>query len=287
MKNKEAITELFEENKQEGFDFSRYPDLIRRKKDNTQKIGSFKKDDLSKWTKAQRGLVHWTNLGGVFSNKSVGRDIIIRSSFFKERGFLKGSVLDIGGGWGLYRQWWEPNESDFYIVHDPGIDRFLHGAHKAHKEHYQRAFSLPMTFVEGFGEELPYRNEIFDTCLIASTLDHCVSPEKVLAEAYRCLKGREGVMLILQRCDTPQRSTTYIYFLKRLLKILCEPKRLLSEIYHRLFFRVGHLHHFSDKNIVMLLEQAGFCNIKTSIVAGMGNFYAFEAKKERGKVERL
>lgn len=278
MRAKKDIRELFEKGKQADFDFSQSPDFIRRKEESAQQAKLFEKGDLSRWARTQRGLMHFTKVKSIFSKEYVETGVLQRDSFFRERGGLKGNVLDIGGGWGLYRQWWKPEVSDVYFVHDPGIERYLRGAHKIHHDYYQRAFSLPMTFVEGFGEELPYENEVFDTCLIADSLDHFVEPEKVLAEAYRCLQSASGAVLILQKCDAGERSRQP-NILKRLLKNLRNPRRFLSKIYHWLFYKGHHLHHFSSEDIVTLLEQAGFSKVQVTGLAKAKSIYAFEANR--------
>ncbi len=278
MRNKEDIRELFQKDKQAGFDFSQAPDLIRRKEVTAQATDLFGKDDLSKWERAQHGFNHYTKVKSIFSREYVDANFVSFGSFFKERRYLKGNVLDIGGGWGLLRQWWEPSSSDIYIVHDPGVERFLRGVHKVHHDYYERAFSLPMTFVEGFGEELPYKNNVFNTCVIKSTLDHCITPEEVLAEAYRCLQTQGGDIIILQSCDTGEQSHQP-HILTRLLKNLRYPKRFLSKIYHWLFYQVGHVQHFSRDDIVTLLEQAGFSKVRVSKVPKTQSIYAFEANK--------
>jgi ubiquinone/menaquinone biosynthesis C-methylase UbiE len=136
-----------------------------------------------------------------------------------------------------------------------------------------------MTFVEGFGEELPYKNEVFDTCIIAAALDHCIDPGRVLAEAYRCLKTAGGTILVLQSCRTSRSKGHRPHILMRLWKLLRDPARLLREIYIRLFYQDRHLHHFYPSDITLWLEQAGFLQIQTSNVTGTSSVYAFEAKK--------
>jgi ubiquinone/menaquinone biosynthesis C-methylase UbiE len=279
MDSQKGIKRLFREGDQMYFDFSQAPTLITRKERNN--LTKPFKEDASQWDKAQRSFMCWTKDERMFTREYIESGKETFTAFFKERGYLQGNVLDIGGGWGLYRQWWEPGESDVFIVHDPGVERFLSGPHELHHDYYSRAFSFPMTFVEGFGEAPPYKDGLFDTCLIAAALDHCIDPPKVLAEAYRCLKPG-GSILVIQRCDSPQ-SQSHIgrsHILKRLVKYFVHPKRLLSILYKRLFYSDHHLHHFRLTDITSLLERVNPSKIDTYVVPGSKQgIYAFEAQK--------
>ncbi len=278
VRNKEDIKKLFKKENQTDFDFSQSPDFIRRKNEDGDGARLFEGDDLSRWARIQRGMMHMAKVKSIYSKEYVEKGMSMYDSFFKEKGVLRGDVLDIGGGWGLFRQWWEAGSSNVYIVHDPGIERFLRGAHKMHQSYYQRAFSLPMTFVEGFGETLPYRDDVFDTCIIAAALDHCISAEKVLCEACRCLQSAGGTILILQKCYVAG-CTAQPSIWRRLSKHLSNPKRLLAKIHHQLFYTGSHLHHFSPDDVVMLLERAGFTDVRASELRATNDVYAIEAKK--------
>ena len=280
IRNQEDVKSYLRNDEQMHFDFSQAPTLIRRLKEkNTLETEVFRKEDMSRWVRAQKSFLCWINDKKVFTKQYIESGITAYNAFFKERGCLQGNILDIGGGWGLFRQWWEPGESDVFIVHDPGVERFLRGPYKLHHHYYQRAFSLPMTFVEGFGEELPYKNDIFDTCLIAATLDHCIYPHKLCAEAYRCLRPG-GTILVMQSCGSSEFNSHRPHILKRLLKHLRHPKRGLPIIYDRLFHASYHLHHFYPADITLLLEQVAFSKIRTSIVPTTQDVWAFEAIKE-------
>lgn len=280
MRDQEVIKKLFKKDEQIYFDFSLAPTLIKCQERDTLEAKVAKKEDMSRWSEAQHSFLRWIKDKEVFTKEYIESGKTAFDAFFKKRGLLRGNILDIGGGWGLFRQWWEPGEFDVFIVHDPGAERFLHGPHRLHYNYYQRAFSLPMTFVEGFGEELPYKDDIFDTCLIAATLDHCIYPEKVCAEAYRCLRPR-GTILIIQGCLSSQPISHRPHILKRLLKHLRHPKHFLL-IFHNWLFHVDHhLRHFSSpEDITLLLEQVGISEIQTNIVPTTQNNYAFVAIKE-------
>jgi SAM-dependent methyltransferase len=278
MQDREGIRDLFREDKKADFDFTQAPQLITRRGMKTTGPKAFKPEDVTRWSKAQLSFFNWAKDKKVFTKEYIECGKAAYDFFFKRRGSLWGNILDIGGGWGLYRQWWIPGKSDFFIVHDPGVERFLGGPHELHLFYYQRAFSLPMSFVEGFGEDLPYKDGIYDTCLIAATLDHCINPEKVLTKAYRCLKSG-GIILVIQNCNLTQHKGRQLHIFRRLLKHLFRPKHLLNILYNRVFHQDHHLHHFVPDDITLLLAGVGFKKIRTDIVPLMKNVFAFEAKK--------
>jgi len=278
MKEHISIDGLFKEDKKVHYDFSQSPALVRLRDNKAGRI--FDKDHAAKWEKAQNRFLRWTKDWKVFSGKHVRDGKLIYDGYFKKRGCLVGSVLDIGGGWGLFKEWWEKKGADIFIVHDPGIERFLCGPHALHREYYKKAFSLPMTFVEGFGEDLPYKDGVFDLCLISAALDHCVWPDKVMQAAYWCIRPG-GIILIIQRCLPVKPAGNLASALSRLKAYLLKPERLPHAFFIKLFYRNCHLHHFSAQNMTALLEQAGFSRVGTEIISQAENIYAFEAEKRQ------
>jgi SAM-dependent methyltransferase len=260
--------------------------LIRCRKDNSQGTELFEVSKSPKWRKAQSSFLHWTKNKNIFTEKYIGDGKTTFDALFKALGPLRGSILDIGGGWGLFRQWWEPTGSDIFIVHDPGVERFLQGPHELHRNYYERAFGLPMSFVEGFGEELPYEDEIFDTSIIAATLDHCLDPKKVISEAHRCLKPG-GTLIVIQSCVSSQPLSNSLNIAKRLLKHLHNPVRFATVMADRLFQPDHHLHRFTSNDVALLLEHTGFSEVHINIVPTTQditthNVYAFETEKSTG-----
>ena len=277
----QTMTEkFFRETEKAHFDFSQAPSLITRAPGAGEAGGLLRSADMSRWRRTQEGFLERTKDKQKYTDEDMQRARSEYGAFFKERGLLAGNVLDVGGGWGLYRQWWEAGDSDVFIVHDPGVERFLRGAYDSHYKHFPRAFSVPMTFVEGFGEELPYRNDVFDLCLVAAALDHCADVDQVLAEAYRCLRVG-GLILILQSCRSANGGKGRPISLKRWLGRLRQPRRLLRHLYNRLFGPPDHLHHFDVAGLVSSLQRVGFSDVRPSSRPVRKQVYAFEATKGR------
>lgn len=280
MDHRPDVRTLFEEEKQVYFDFSQAPAMITRKADMPGASNVLDDADVQRWTKVQEGFIERSKNPDNYTDKRIEDGKRKHDTFYDKRGPLRGNVLDIGGGWGQHREWWEAKESDVYVVHDPGIERFLKfGPHSSHRRHFRRAFGLPMTFVEGFGEDLPYKEDSFDTCLIAATLDHCADPKKVFAGAYRCLR-HGGSILVLAFCRVPRGASDRPHVVKRAMRQLCHPMGLLGRLYTRLFDPPDHLQHFAVADLVMLLERAGFSGVSASSGPAVGyDVYAFAAQK--------
>ena len=278
MQGKRDMKKLFKKEEQKLHDFSQGKNLIKSNEGVARLNKLFSNDIIKKWWDAQKVCLTWTKDKKIFPEDYVGSSKLAYDAYFKQRGLLKGKLVDVGGGWGLFRQWWKPGKSDFYIVHDPGIERFLRGPHKLHYKHYKKAFGLPMSFVEGYGEKLPYKNNLFDTWINMAALDHCIDTDMVMKEAYRVLKPK-GTVIVIQRIHKHQVEHKKLYLLKRLLKHLPHPRRLLYIIYNRLVYKDEHLHHFEKEDMVDLLKRAGFSSITTTEIPNMENNFAFEGRK--------
>ncbi len=269
--------EYFSESAGTDYDFSEAPVFVglAGKDGVVNRIAT--QGGYARWESAQSAFMDWTKDERVFDRAYVQKGKDIFDLFFADRGLLQGNVLDVGGGWGLFRQWWEGSGELVYICHDPGVERFRKGPHSLHRELYRHAFTQKMTFVEGFGENMPYRDCVFDTGIIAATLDHCFNPGKVIAEMCRCIKNN-GTILIVQHCEAGTSPVIARSRLHSRLKLLLHPKELIRKIFLRLLHPDRHLHHFLKKDIYGFLNAAGFDGIREKEINDAG-LYAFEAKK--------
>ncbi len=268
-----ALERLFNANELRRFDFSEAPTLIRGEAATALAGALIEEEDIALWQRAQSMFLGWTADRRRFSRDYIETAKRTYDEFFQRRGLLEGGVLDIGGGWGLFREWWQPGDSGVFVVHDPGVERFLRGPYQLHREYYQRALGLPMTFVEGYGEALPYADGVFDVCLIASALDHCIDPATVLNQAHRCLRPRGTLLLILGDCHT-SRTNMYVAYFAAAARYLRHPGSLFHAILR--FLRPDpHMHHFSSEQITVLLKQSGFSEVTVTPV--MSGVHAFEA----------
>jgi SAM-dependent methyltransferase len=277
---KPIIGELFRPELRDRYDFSEAPTLVRMRSVDAI-THDVSRDRMSAWARSQRIFMAWTRERGVFTAEAVRRGKEVVDRFFETHGPLRGSVLDIGGGWGLYRQWWSREPRDVFVVHDPGVARFRNGPHDLHREHFALAFSRPMTFVEGFGEFLPYRDESFNRCVIASALDHCLDPSRVLGEAIRCLKPG-GLLIVLQDCHAEPRQPATEQppsLLARLGRAIRSPGRALSSLWIRLRYPDVHLFHFRVAELRESLVAAGSPSVTVEAGPRGGDSFCFLARK--------
>ena len=267
---------LFRDEVVSRYDFAGAPRLVRGRSGDelTTVYGTAR---VAAWARAQKIFMAWTRERAVFTEETVARGKQTYDEFFAEHDLLRGQVLDIGGGWGLYREWWTPDPSDLFVVHDPGVERFLAGPHEHHKRLYARAFALPMSFVEGFGETLPYVDRSFDRCVIAASLDHCLDPARVLAECRRCLRPG-GKLLLLQHCHAEHAPAARPESLvRRLLRALRSPRRAVASAWLRLRYPDVHLHHFRVSALSEALHAAGFSSVEVEPGPDGGDSFRFIA----------
>lgn len=71
-------------------------------------------------------------------------------------------------------------------------------------------------FVQGLGEYLPFKNELFDQVIYATSLDHFISPVETLLEAKRVLKPDGMICIWIGEKDpnTPKPSESPEWYIK-------------------------------------------------------------------------
>ncbi len=258
-RHKPEVSRWFKATALDDYDTARGPELYILEDERHAGV-----DDSAweKWDDGQRDFIGWSR-GTATATKPYVKESMRRGDrLFAHRGELTGSVLDVGGGWGLFRRWWQRSPGDHFIVHDPALERFLGGAPSLYRELYGEALKLPMTFVVGFGEELPYKDESFKEFICAAALDHTMQPERVLAEGYRCLKPGGRVLIILHLegvAGTEQ--TLKRSFGRRLLRALRHPFKTIRRIFQGPP-QDHHMHHFTVDGVLNLLKAAGFTELE-------------------------
>lgn len=236
----------------------------------------------SDWRGKQEAFIKWTRDPVMFNEADVAQNTALYRRYFEEtRGLLAGRVLDIGGGWGLFRKFWRAEGDACFTVHDPGAERFTVSPPETLQRHFSDGLARPAWFVEGFGEQLPYQDASYDLVMVASALDHCADPARVLAEARRVLRPG-GTLLLIQGFDheegqpQPQGRS----FLERLGRLLADPRRLHRAIRQRLFHRgEPHMHHFTRASLRAMVEAAGFAGYVETVISERFGVLGIEARK--------
>jgi SAM-dependent methyltransferase len=269
------VTALFREGELPRYDLSRAPALIRLLDDRLPEVD----DELWKrWGSFQSEFLDWTRERAGVCPEYVAESIARLVELFDYRGPLEGDVLDVGGGWGLLRRWWRGGEDSLYVVHDPALERFLVGPPPLYRELYGESLERPMTFVAGFGEDLPYRDAAFDEFICAATLDHAMDPRRVLVEGHRCLKPGGRVLVILHCAGlSGEERTLRLPLGARLGSALRHPLRSVKRLLKG--SKDHHLHHFTVEGLTGLLEEAGFTGVEVRPYGEGSGARAFLARK--------
>lgn len=232
----------------------------------------------AEWKRKQDMLIKWTRDPANFNEADVRQNFELYRAYFEPRPhLLAGNVVDVGGGWGLFRKFWR--EGGCYTVHDPGVERFTVAPPATLQRHFGDGLAKAAWFVEGVGETLPYRDCCYDVVMIASALDHVADPARVLAEAHRVLRPG-GRLLVIQGFDPepgaptpPGRS-----FGARLLNLLRDPRRLHRALRMRLFHRgEHHMHHFTRDSLRAQIAAPGFRDITETVISDRFGVMGIEA----------
>ncbi len=181
----------------------------------------------------------WANLTNKLNsnNRNFEKNFMLTlKKMFKKLGYFKNNVLDLGGGCGSYRQFWVESAGKIYLNHDPQIGKF----------EFIKLDHEPIYMVEGYAEKLPYKNNVFDTILIADAIDHFSNPLRALLESIRVLKKR-GKIIILQCYRISSGKTLW-------QKIIYKLKDLINHIVH--------ISHLSSGEIKIILSRVGYQKIR-------------------------
>ena len=108
-----------------------------------------------------------------------------------------GTLLDIGCSSGWFRSY----AKDVNYI---GLDIIV-----------RKDIKIDFPMAVGIGERLPFKDESLDHVLIIATLDHVISPEKVVKESYRILKkgGRICILNTVRIPNSARKLSVYAFLL--------------------------------------------------------------------------
>lgn len=192
---------------------------------------------------------------------------------------VEGSCLDVGGHHGRLRQFLLPGQE--YVTCDP----FFHGFDDLDKQpNLIRAYPFllePVNFVCCDAEFLPFKSSSFQTVHMRSVIDHFLSPELALNEAYRVLKtdGALIVGLTVHGGKSGRRDINTI--VKELVK-----DALIAAGMKR--FKDYHLWHPTYTQLTDLIYDCGFDIEKVHWQKGYNDTVCYiSARKNRELVRRV
>lgn len=133
-------------------------------------------------------------------NLGVGR----RNDFLEFAEFCKfhGTILDIGVG---------PQKNPTHLKYSKRKDFFFIGL-----DPLKGAQPKDYSFVQGLGEYLPFRDELFNQVIYVTSLDHFIDPGITLKEARRVLKKKGQICIFMGIKDkkAPKLTTSPLWYKK-------------------------------------------------------------------------
>lgn len=162
---------------------------------------------------------------------------------------IEGSCLDVGGHQGRLRQFLSPGQD--YITCDP----FLNVFDDLDKQpNLLKAYPFlldPVNFLCCDAEFLPFRSAFFQTVHMRSVIDHFLSPELALNEAYRVLRSG-GALIVGLTVHGGRRGKPDI---KSLAKELVRETLVAAGMKR---FKDHHVWHPTYKELSDLILSCGF-----------------------------
>jgi ABC-type polysaccharide/polyol phosphate transport system ATPase subunit/SAM-dependent methyltransferase len=107
---------------------------------------------------------------------------------------VHGSVLDVGGGLGVARQYL-PHRHGEYVIVEPSAF-WLELDWTPLRPDFP-VLRQPVDFIQGHGEHLPLRNASFDCALALWSLNHAIDPARVVTEVHRVLREDGRFVIVL------------------------------------------------------------------------------------------
>jgi SAM-dependent methyltransferase len=230
------------------------------------------------WQKMQSIYKNWVRTD--WSLEAAKAEIILYQDFMQRYAVGAKVILDLGGFWGMNRNWLDG--SIFYFVIDPDDEEI-----RSPQMHYLKEifpfYGSPFPFIKGVGEYLPVRSNSVDLIIIQDALDHFLFPQSVIHECYRVL-GEDGRLVIMADVmDVSARRNlgqNIVFVLKKkgLMGLARGVYWKCMEMMNPSVNRHGHINEFSSEDIKKLLSIFRCTRVEQPEVGDFPHMY-FESQK--------
>ncbi len=153
-------------------------------------------DSNRKWIEAYKYYKNWHEERKVIDEyKRYLTEIDSVNNIYTQEFSIKGKVLDVGGGVGKTRHFFNGNDIQLYVSVDPYPEIFKDLEMQPNLLKAYPCLKEPCNFLLCNAENLPFKKNSFDWVHMRSVLDHFQDPYLAIREAYRVLKN-EGTLFV-------------------------------------------------------------------------------------------
>jgi SAM-dependent methyltransferase len=218
--------------------------------------------DQQIWKEGQHAYEDWTARLVAQDRKQNYRAEIDGVREVYEDIIVEGSCLDVGGHQGRLRQFLSPGQD--YVTCDPFLNVFDNLEKQTNLLSAYPFLLDPVNFLCCDAEFLPFRSKSFQTVHMRSVIDHFLSPELALNEAYRVLNS-DGMLIVGLTVHGGKRGRpTFKAVAKELVRealVFAGMKR----------FKDHHVWHPTYQQLSELIQACGFTIAKTHWQKGYGD----------------
>lgn len=204
------------------------------------RLNQFEKD----WQKGQESYEKWMEyyLNNAEKNNSFYPKELERDAPMYEKLVLEGRVLDVGGNLGAIRKYMKKQQQHVSIDPFINVNKLATGKVNFFKTY---PMHIPLNFIAGFAEFLPFKSASFDTVNMRSCIDHFFNPELSLLETHRVLKENGKVIIGM---------TVKVNSVKNTLK---ENARIVLNLFTSRF-EDNHIWHPTRDELISMFNKCGF-----------------------------
>ena len=235
-------------------------------------------DDQKIWEQGQREYEKWNAaLSSQDNNRSYLSDIESLREVYDQIP-VQGRCLDVGGHQGRLRKFLAPGQE--YLSCDPSLKCF---DDLEDQPNLLKAYPFlldPVNFVCCDAEFLPFRSLSFQTVHMRSVIDHLLSPELALNEAYRVLEADGALIVGLYVHGGKRGRSGMVSCIKEYIKAALEKAGINR-------FKDYHIWHPAYKELTDLIEDCGFTVEKTYWQKGHNDSVCYIlARKHAGLISK-